>query len=113
CLKNGMINYNVCRPEKGGGSIRAKVIKATGMVLELRTPLSRDKRRATDDSSKKATAAPDPVARRPFRMIARFYVFIPGSCRAAFHRADVSVSIANRNSFRSLSYLCCTGKERR
>lgn len=73
-------------------------------ALELRAPLSRDKRQATDDSTKKATAAPDPVARRPFRMIARFYVFISGeSRRTAFHRADVSrFSIANRNSFRSL-----------
>lgn len=78
------------------------------VALELRAPLSRDKRQATDDSTKKATAASDPVARRPFRMIARFYVFISGeSRRTAFHRADVSLfSIANRNSFRSLLCIC-------
>jgi len=72
------------------------------VALELRAPLSRDKRQATDDTSKKATAAPDPVARRPFRMIARFYVFIPGSRRARFSpRRRFCFSIANRNSFRS------------
>lgn len=72
------------------------------IALELRAPLSRDKRQATDDSSKKATAAPDPVAKRPFRMIARFYVFIPRSRRSRFSPCrHFCFSIANRNSFRS------------
>ncbi|KYN05516.1 hypothetical protein ALC62_03553 [Cyphomyrmex costatus] len=89
-------------------SVRNIAYQCSFFFLELRAPLSRDKRQATDDSSKKATAAPDPVARRPFRMIARFYVFIPGSRRARFSpRRRFCFSIANRNSFRShFVYLC-------
>ncbi|KYN41799.1 hypothetical protein ALC56_03729, partial [Trachymyrmex septentrionalis] len=141
CSRDNTINVNVSpyEEENGWRETQAKVIKAPSerdmseteivlvkrfsvvlrffvfnyVALELRAPLSRDKRQATDDSSKKATAAPDPVARRPFRMIARFYVFISGSRRARFSpRRHFCFSIANRNSFRSHFVYLCGERER-